>query len=145
MKTYVTKPAEVERKWYVVDAADKILGRLAVEVAELLRGKKKPIFQPNVDTGDYVVVINAEKVRLTGFKEEYKTYFVASKYIGHSKEVSYKHEKEKHPERIVERAVRGMLPKNSLGRSIYRKLHVYKGPDHKHHAQKPEIYEIKNS
>lgn len=142
MKTYVTKPAEVERKWYVVDATGKILGRLASEVARLLRGKQKPIFQPNVDTGDYVIVINAEKVMLTGLKEDTKTYFVASRYVGHSKNIPYRRMKAKHPERIIELAVKGMLPHNSLGRKTYRKLHVYSGSDHNHHAQKPEVYEF---
>ena len=143
MKTFVTKPAEVERKWYVVDAAGMVLGRLAAEVASILRGKKKPIFQPNVDAGDYVIVVNAEKIRLTGFKEETKEYFVKSEYIGHSKNVPYKRLKEKHPRRIIERAVKGMLPHNALGRQIYRKLNVYVGPEHKHQAQKPELYEFK--
>ena len=142
MKTYVTKPAEVERKWYVVDAEGKVLGRLAVEIAKILRGKNKPIFQPNVDAGDYVIVINADKVRLTGMKEGSKTYFNASKYIGHSKIIPYRRMKERHPERIIERAVKGMLPHNVLGRSMYRKLHVYAGPNHKHSAQKPEVIDI---
>ena len=142
MKTYVTKPFEVDRKWYVIDAADKVLGRLASEVASILRGKKKPIFQPNVDTGDYVIIVNAEKVRLTGFKEDSKEYFIASKYIGHSKSIPYKTMKEKHPGRIVEKAVKGMLPHNALGRQMYRKLYVYVGSDHKHQAQKPELYEL---
>ena len=138
MKTYVTKPAEVERKWFVVDADGKVLGRLAAEVASVLRGKKKPIYQPNVDTGDYVIVVNAEKVILTGMKEDAKTYFSASKYIGHSKNIPFKTLQEKHPERIIERAVKGMLPHNALGRQIYRKLRVYKGQNHDHTAQKPE-------
>jgi len=142
MKTYVTKPAEIERKWYVVDADGKVLGRLAVEIAKILRGKNKPIFQPNVDAGDYVIVINADKVRLTGMKEGSKTYFNASKYIGHSKIIPYRRMKERHPERIIERAVKGMLPHNVLGRSMYRKLHVYAGPNHKHSAQKPEVIDI---
>jgi len=142
MKTYVTKPGEVQRKWYVVDATDMVLGRLATGVANLLRGKKKPIFQPNVDTGDHVIVVNAEKVRLTGMKEESKTYFAASRYAGHSKEIPYKRIKEKHPELIIEHAVKGMLPHNALGRKIYRKLHVYVGPEHNHAAQKPEKYEL---
>ena len=142
MKTYVTKPGEVQRKWYVVDATDMVLGRFATEVANLLRGKNKSIFQPNVDTGDYVIVVNAEKIRLTGLKEDAKTYFAASRYVGHSKEIPYKRVKEKHPEKIVEHAVKGMLPHNALGRKIYRKLHVYTGPDHNHDAQKPEKYEL---
>ena len=142
MKTYVTKPDEVQRKWFLVDATDKVLGRLAAEVACLLRGKKKPIFQPNIDTGDYVIIINAEKVKLTGFKEEMKSYWVASKYPGHSRKISYKKMKENHPERVIEKAVKGMLPHNILGRKIYRKLHVYAGSKHKHYAQKPEMYEL---
>jgi len=142
MKTYVTKPAEIQRKWFVVDAEGKVLGRLAVEVAKLLRGKDKPIFQPNVDTGDYVIVINADKVKLTGMKEVHKTYFTASKYIGHSKTTPFKFEKEKHPERIVEHAIKGMLPHNALGRKMYRKLHVYAGAEHNHTAQQPEAYEF---
>ncbi len=142
MKTYVTKPADVERKWYVVDASGKVLGRLAAEVAKVLRGKHKPCFQPNVDAGDYVIVVNADKVRLTGEKEDSKTYFRASTQPGHSKTISYKTMKEKHPERIVELAVKGMLPHNALGRQVYRKLHVYAGPEHNHKAQMPEIFEV---
>ena len=142
MKTFVTKPAEVERKWYVVDAEGKVLGRLAVEVAKLLRGKDKPIFQPNVDAGDYVIVINADKVKLTGMKEDAKTYFVASKYVGHSREIPWKRMKQDHPGRIVEHAVKGMLPHNSLGRSMSRKLHVYAGSEHNHSAQKPEVFDF---
>jgi len=142
MKTYVTKPGEIQRKWYVIDATDRVLGRLATEVANILRGKKKPIFQPNVDAGDYVIIVNAEKIRLTGFKEDTKTYFAESEYIGHSKNIPYRRLKEKHPERIIERAVKGMLPHNALGRQIYRKLNVYKGSEHKHRAQKPEQYDF---
>ena len=142
MKTYITKPGEIQRKWYVIDATDRVLGRLATEVANILRGKKKPIFQPNVDAGDYVIIVNAEKIRLTGVKEDTKTYFAVSEYIGHSKNIPYSRLKEKHPERIIERAVKGMLPHNALGRQIYRKLNVYKGPEHKHRAQKPEQYDF---
>ena len=142
MKTYVTKPAEVKRNWYVVDAEGKVLGRLAAEVATILRGKKKPIYQPNVDAGDYVIVVNAEKVILTGIKENYKTYFTHSGYIGASKNTTLKILREKHPERIIERAVKGMLPHNALGRKMYRKLRVYKGPEHNQKAQKPELLEI---
>ena len=142
MKTYVTKPADVERKWFVVDANGKVLGRLASEVATILRGKKKPIYQPNVDTGDYVIVINAEKVVLTGLKEEHKTYFTASRHVGNSKETPYKTMKEKKPEFVIEKAVKGMLPHNALGRQMSRKLHVFKGPEHKHQAQKPELIEL---
>ena len=142
MKTHVTKPADVVRKWYVIDATDQIVGRLAVEIATILRGKKKPEFQPNVDAGDYVVVINAGKVRLTGAKEDQKTYFRASKYIGNHKTISFKEMKEKHPRRILEKAVKGMLPHNALGRQVYRKLYVYAGSDHRHEAQQPEAYEL---
>ena len=142
MKTFVAKPAEVERKWYVVDAENKVLGRIATEIASILRGKKKPIFQPNIDTGDYVVVINAEKVILSGLKENKKNYFVSSKYIGHSKNISFKEVMQKHPERVIEKAVKGMLPHNVLGREIGRKLFVYAGPNHKHQAQKPEPLEL---
>ena len=139
MKTYVTKPAEVERKWFVVDAAGKVLGRLAAEVAAVLRGKKKPIYQPNVDTGDYVIIVNAEKVKLTGLKDEQKAYFIQSKWVGNSRFVSLKLLMAKHPERIVEHAIKGMLPHNPLGRKMFRKLHVYRGPGHKHEAQQPEL------
>ncbi len=142
MKTYVTKPAEVARKWFVVDANGKVLGRLAAEVAAILRGKKKQVYQPNVDTGDYVIIINAEKVRLTGLKEDKKSYFIQSRWVGNSRFVSYKVLKAKHPERIVEHAIKGMLPHNPLGRKMYRKLHVYCGPSHKHAAQKPEPMEM---
>ena len=142
MKTFVTKPAEIERKWYVVDASDKVLGRLAVQVAILLRGKNKPIFQPNTDAGDYVIVINAEKVRMTGLKEEKKTYFSASRYVGNSKNTPFKRIMDKHPERVIERAVKGMIPHNALGRQIYRKLRVYAGPTHNHYAQNPELFEL---
>ncbi len=143
MKTYVTKPAEVERKWYVIDATDKVLGRLAAEIACILRGKNKPIFQPNVDAGDFVVVVNAKKVRLTGLKEEQKTYFkVTPGYVGHTRNIPFREMSEKHPERIVEKAVKGMLPHNALGRQMYRKLRVYAGPKHEHQAQKPEVYEV---
>ena len=142
MKTFVAKPAEVERKWYVVDAENKVLGRIASEIACILRGKKKPIFQPNIDTGDYVVVINAEKVLLSGLKENKKNYFVSSKYVGHSKNIPFKEVMEKHPERVIEKAVKGMLPHNILGREIGKKLFVYAGPNHKHQAQKPEPLEL---
>lgn len=138
METYVTKPAEVVRKWYVVDAENKVLGRLASEVASILRGKLKPIFQPNVDTGDYVIVINAEKVILSGVKERKKAYFVQSRYPGHSRHIPVRAVRENYPERIVEKAVKGMLPHNALGRSMFKKLFVYAGAVHKHQAQKPE-------
>jgi large subunit ribosomal protein L13 len=137
VKTYHAKPGEVEREWLVVDATDLVLGRLATEVAQILKGKKKPQYTPHVDTGDFVIVVNAEKVRLTGTKAETKTYYSHSGYIGGLKEVSYKRMLEKHPERIIEKAVKGMLPKNSLGRAMGKKLKVYAGPEHPHAAQKP--------
>lgn len=139
MKSYVATPAAIERKWYVVDAADMTLGRLASEVAKVLRGKHKPTYTPFIDTGDYVIIVNADKVKVTGRKLDQKTYFSHSKYIGGQKTVTLREMMEKHPERVVEHAVRGMLPKGSLGSDMYRKLFVYRGPDHKHQAQKPEI------
>lgn len=143
MKTFVTKPLEVERKWYVIDASGKVLGRLAAEAASILRGKNKPIYQPNVDAGDYVIVINAEKVLLTGFKSEKKSYFkFTTGYVGHNRQVPYREIMEKHPERIVERAIKGMIPHNALGRQVFRKLRVYAGPNHDHQAQKPETYTL---
>ncbi len=143
MKTFVTKPAEVDRAWYVIDATDKVLGRLATEAASILRGKKKPIFQPNVDAGDYVIVVNADKVKLTGFKSDQKTYYkISTGYVGHNRHVPFREMKEKRPERIVERAIKGMLPHNALGRMMYRKLRVYSGPNHEHQAQKPQPYEL---
>jgi len=142
METYVTKPAEVDRKWYVIDAENKVLGRLAAEIAAILRGKKKTIFQPNVDTGDYVIVINAEKAILTGLKDEQKTYFVQSRYAGHSRHIAYRKLKEEQPRKIVEKAIKGMLPHNALGRKMVKKLFVYVGKEHKHQAQKPEPLHI---
>ena len=137
MKTYHAKPGEVEREWLVIDATDLVLGRLATEVAQILKGKKKPQYTPHVDTGDFVIIINAEKIRLTGNKAETKIYYSHSGYIGGLKEVSFKRMLEKHPERIIEKAVKGMLPKNTLGRAMNRKLKVYAGPNHPHAAQKP--------
>jgi large subunit ribosomal protein L13 len=137
MKTFSAKASEVERKWYVVDAADRSLGRVAVTVANLLRGKGKAIFTPHVDTGDYVVVINAEKVRLTGKKEVQKTFMSFSGYVGGHKSESVQQRRERHPELLIERAVKGMIPHNRLGRSIYTKLKVYKGDQHPHEAQQP--------
>lgn len=138
MKTTLAKPLEVERKWYVVDATDQVLGRLAANIAAVLRGKNKPIFTPNVDTGDYVVVINADKIRLTNGKEQKKIYTHHTGYPGGLRQVSYAEMMEKHPERTLEKAVKGMLPHNSLGHQMYRKLKVYAGPEHKHQAQMPE-------
>ena len=138
MKTYVAKPAEIERKWYVVDATGYTLGRLASEVAKVLRGKNKPIFTPHVDTGDYVIIVNAEKIKVTGRKMDQKIYFKHSDYVGGVRETSLREMLDKHPQRVLEFAVKGMLPKGSLGRDMYKKLFVYAGPEHKHEAQKPE-------
>lgn len=138
MKSYNAKPAEVERKWYVVDATDQIVGRLATKVATILRGKHKPIYTPHVDCGDYVIIINADKVRLTGKKEEQKEYKHHTGYSGGLKSISYKNMMEKFPERILEHAIKGMLPHNTLGRQMYRKLRVYAGEAHDHQAQSPE-------
>ena len=137
MKTYMAKPAEVERKWYVVDATDMVLGRLASQVAMVLRGKNKPTFTPNVDTGDYVIIINADKVRLTGKKLEKKYYRYHTGYIGGLKEVQYKKLMAEKPEFDVYKAVKGMLPKNAIGRTMIKKLHVYAGNEHNHQAQQP--------
>lgn len=138
MKSTLAKPLEVERKWYVVDASDQIVGRLATNVASVLRGKHKPTFTPNVDTGDYVIIINADKVRLTGNKELKKVYVHHTGFPGGRREIPYAEMKEKHPERILEKAIKGMLPHNSLGRQMARKLKIYAGPEHKHEAQMPE-------
>ena len=137
MKTFMAKPGEVERTWYVVDATDMVLGRLASNVAAVLRGKNKPIFTPNVDTGDFVIIINADKVRLTGKKLEQKYYRYHTGYIGGLKEIQYKDMMEKKPVLAVELAVKGMLPKNSIGRKMFRKLKVYAGSEHPHAAQQP--------
>ena len=142
MRTYTPKPGEVERRWHVIDASDVVLGRLASHVAVLLRGKHKPIFAPHVDTGDFVIVVNASKVALSGNKLEQKHAYRHSGYPGGLRAVSYASLMESNPERVVEKAVRGMLPKNSLGRKTLRKLKVYAGPDHPHSAQQPQRYEI---
>lgn len=142
MKSYVAKPLEIERKWYVVDAEGKTLGRLASEVAKILRGKHKPIYTPHVDTGDHVIVINAEKVKVTGKKVDQKMYRWHTGYVGHLKERTFREMNQRQPEKIVELAIKGMLPHNSLGRQMFRKLNVYAGPEHKHSAQKPEVLEI---
>lgn len=139
MSTFMAKPAEVERKWYVVDADGVTLGRLAAEVASILKGKKKPIYTPHVDTGDYVIVVNADKVKVTGKKLDQKVYFSHSEYVGGVKEVTLRDQLKKHPERVVEHAVKGMLPKGALGKQMYMKLRVYAGPEHEHAAQKPEV------
>jgi len=139
MKTYMPSASSVEKKWYVVDATDMTLGRLASNVANVLRGKNKPIYTPNLDTGDYVIVINAEKIKVTGKKMDQKVYWHHTDYVGGQKEISLKDQLVKHPERVIEHAVKGMLPKGSLGRQMYTKLHVYAGPEHNHAAQKPEV------
>ncbi len=139
MKTFMASSATVDRKWYVVDAEGMTLGRLASEVAKVLRGKNKPTFTPHVDTGDYVIVVNAEKIAVTGKKMDQKIYYSHSDYVGGLKSASLKEMLAKHPERVVEHAVKGMLPKGPLGRQMYTKLFVYAGPDHKHAAQKPEV------
>lgn len=139
MKTFMASPAAIDRKWYVVDATDKTLGRLASEVASVLRGKKKPIYTPFLDTGDYVIVINAEKVKVTGKKLDQKIYHHHSDYVGGMKEATLREKLDKKPEQVIELAVKGMLPKGPLGRQMFTKLHVYAGPDHKHEAQKPEV------
>lgn len=138
MKSYIAKPAEVERKWYVIDAEDNTLGKIASEVASILRGKKKPIYTPHVDTGDYVIVINAEKVRVTGKKEEQKIYKSHSGYPGGLKETTLRELRAKKPEEIIRHAVKGMMPKGKLGRQMFKKLKVYAGPEHPHTAQNPE-------
>ncbi|MEY8237187.1 50S ribosomal protein L13 [Lachnospiraceae bacterium 66-29] len=139
MKTFIASAAAIERKWYVVDAEGKTLGRLASEIARVLRGKHKPIFTPHLDTGDYVIVINAEKVKVTGKKLDQKIYYHHSGYVGGMKETTLKKMLADKPERVIELAVKGMLPKGPLGRQMYKKLFVYAGPEHKHEAQKPEV------
>ena len=139
MKTFMASPATIERKWYVVDATDMTLGRLASEVAKVLRGKNKPIFTPHIDTGDYVIVVNAEKIKVTGKKLDQKIYYHHSDYVGGMKETTLREMMAKKPERVIELAVKGMLPKGPLGREMYKKLYVYAGPDHKQQAQKPEV------
>ena len=139
MKTFMASPATIDRKWYVVDATDMTLGRLASEVAKVLRGKNKPIFTPHIDCGDNVIVINAEKIKVTGKKMDQKVYYHHSDYVGGLKEATLREKLAKKPEQVIELAVKGMLPKGSLGRQMFTKLHVYAGPDHKHEAQKPEV------
>lgn len=142
MNTFSAKPAEVRRDWFVVDAAGKTLGRLSTEIARRLRGKHKPEYTPHVDTGDYIVVINAEKVRVTGNKLEDKMYYHHTGYIGNLKSISLEKLLAKAPERVIEGAVKGMLPKGPLGRQMFKKLRVYKGPQHDHAAQQPVALEI---
>lgn len=142
MKTYYAKPGEVEREWLLVDAEDMVLGRLATQVAQILKGKTKPTYTPHVDVGDFVIVINAEKIRLTGNKADQKNYYSHSGYQGGLKETSFKDMLAKHPERVIEKAVKGMLPKNTLGRAMGMKLKVYAGSEHPHAAQNPRKIEL---
>lgn len=137
MKTFSAKAKDVARNWWIIDAKDQVLGRVAVTAANLLRGKSKPILTPHVDTGDFVVVVNAEKVRMTGKKEEQKSYMSFSGYVGGHKSENVRARRARHPELLIERAVRGMIPHNRLGRAVYRKLKVYRGESHPHAAQKP--------
>lgn len=142
MKSYTAKPADIERKWYVVDAEGKTLGRLATEVATVLRGKHKPTFTPHMDCGDYVIVVNAEKVDVTGKKRKEKIYKRHTGYPGGLREITFEKLIDKKPEEIVRHAVKGMMPKGKLGRQMYKKLKVYAGPEHNHAAQKPEVLEF---
>ena len=139
MKTFMASPATIDRKWYVVDATGMTLGRLAAEVASVLRGKNKPIFTPHIDTGDYVIVINAEKIAVTGKKLDQKIYYRHSDYVGGLKQATLREKLSNKPEEVIELAVKGMLPKGPLGRQMFKKLFVYAGPEHKHAAQKPEV------
>ena len=138
MKTFMASPSTIERKWYVVDATGYTLGRLASEIAKVLRGKNKPIYTPHIDTGDYVIVVNADQIQVSGKKMEQKIYYSHSDYVGGMKETTLKEMMAKKPEKVVELAVKGMLPKGPLGRSMLKKLHVYAGAEHPHAAQKPE-------
>jgi large subunit ribosomal protein L13 len=142
MKTYTVKAGEIERRWYVVDAKDQVLGRLASSIATILRGKHKPTFSPHLDVGDFVIVVNAKDVRLTGKKASQKTYFRHSGYMGGDRQIPFRRMRERHPDRIIRLAVKGMLPKNTLGRAMLRKLKVYAGPEHPHEAQLPEPLEF---
>ena len=139
MKSYMASPATIERKWYVVDATGYTLGRLASEVAKVLRGKNKPIYTPHIDTGDYVIIVNADKVKVTGKKLDQKIYYRHSDYVGGMKEATLREMMDKKPEKVIELAVKGMLPKGPLGRTMYKKLFVYAGTEHGHEAQKPEV------
>jgi large subunit ribosomal protein L13 len=142
MKTYVAKPHTVQRDWCLVDATDKTLGRLAAVLASRLRGKHKPEFTPHVDTGDHIIVVNAEKIRVTGNKLQDKMYYHHTGYVGNLKSINLAKQLDKHPERAIQAAVKGMLPKNPLGRAMYKKLHVYAGPEHPHQAQQPKALDI---
>ena len=139
MKSYMASPATIERKWYVVDATGYTLGRLASEVAKVLRGKNKPIYTPHIDTGEYVIIVNADKVKVTGKKLDQKIYYRHSDYVGGMKEATLREMMDKKPEKVIELAVKGMLPKGPLGRTMYKKLFVYAGAEHGHEAQKPEV------
>lgn len=143
MKSFMASPATIERKWYVVDATGYTLGRLASEVAKVLRGKNKPIFTPHMDCGDYVIVVNAEKIKVTGKKLDQKIYYNHSDYVGGMRETTLKEMMNKKPEKVIELAVKGMLPKGPLGRQMIKKLHVYAGAEHNHAAQQPKALEIK--
>ena len=143
MNSYVAKASTIERKWYLVDADGKTLGRLASEIASVLRGKKKPTFTPFLDCGDYVIVINADKIAVSGKKMEQKVYYSHSLYVGGMKETTLREMMAKKPEKVIEKAVKGMLPKGPLGEQMYKKLHVYAGENHNHQAQKPEVLTIK--
>jgi large subunit ribosomal protein L13 len=142
MKTYTVKAGEIERRWYVVDAKDQVLGRMASSIATILRGKHKPTYSPHLDVGDFVIVVNAKDVRLTGKKASQKTYFRHSGYMGAERHIPFRRMLERHPDRIIKLAVKGMLPKNTLGRAMLRKLKVYAGPEHPHEAQLPEPLEF---
>ena len=142
MKSFMAGPSTVARKWYVVDAEGKTLGRLASEVANVLRGKNKPTYTPHIDTGDYVIVVNAEKIQVTGKKLDQKIYYHHSEYVGGMKEATLREMMQKKPEFVITHAVKGMLPKGPLGRQMLKKLHVYAGPEHNHAAQKPETLDI---
>ena len=142
MKTFSAKASEVPRKWWLIDAKDQVLGRVAVKAANLLRGKEKALFTPHVDTGDFVIVVNADKVRVTGKKEEQKRFMSFSGYVGGHKSENVRARRVRHPELLIERAVRGMIPHNRLGRSVYRKLKVYRGEDHPHSAQQPSAVKL---
>ena len=142
MKTFHVRKGDVEKKWYLVDAQGKVLGRLASEIAKVLRGKNSPIFSPHVDTGDFVIVVNAEKIKLTGDKLKKKTYYHHSGYPGGIKSITAEKLLVKKPEELIRRAVKGMLPKNRLGRKIFKKLKIYAGPDHPHEAQQPQHLEV---
>ncbi|BCN32727.1 50S ribosomal protein L13 [Anaeromicropila herbilytica] len=144
MKSFMATPSTIERKWYVVDAEGQTLGRLSSEIAKVLRGKNKPTYTPHIDTGDYVIVVNAEKIKVTGKKMDQKIYYNHSDYVGGMRETTLKEKLAKKPEDVIELAVKGMLPKGPLGRSMIKKLHVYAGPEHDQAAQKPEVLEIKS-